>query len=248
MFKNLSPKEIYTNLKNINYWEHIKSLVFILFLAFSFRSFVIEPYSIPSGSMRPSLLEGDYLFSYKFSYGFSRYSFPFGPNLFEGRVLKQEPQRGDVVIFRGTKDTRTYIKRLIGLPNDKIKLVNKVLYINGQKVARVYIGKYDDYTMCAADATACNMYRETLPNGTSYTILEANHDNSPEFTVTTKEYVVPYGHYFFMGDNRNNSIDSRFLEREVGIVPEENLIAKAKFLVFTFDLSKLVSGRFFQVL
>jgi len=233
-------------LKSINYYEYVKSFIFAIVLAVLFRSFLIEPYSIPSGSMHPTLLEGDYIFSTKYSYGYSRYSFPFGLNIFSDRLFKSQPERGDIIIFRGTRGGLTYIKRLIGLPGDKIQLINKVLYINGKAIPQVYKGTYDNYTMCAYEATACNMYMETLPNGVSYTILQANTDDKPEYTDTTMVYEVPPQHYFFMGDNRSNSIDSRFLKREIAYVPEVNLIARPKYLVLTTDFNRLAQGRFFK--
>lgn len=246
MIENLSLQAMFYKLKQTNYHEHAKSIFIAILLALLFRSFIVEPYRIPSGSMRPNLLEGDYLFASKFSYGYGRYSFPLAIVPFDGRIFKSEPARGDIIIFQGTKEDRIYIKRLIGLPGDKIQLINKSLYINGKALSREYKDKYEDYTMCTKKATMCEMYNETLPNGVSYTILQADYDENPEFTNTTKVYEVPLGHYFFMGDNRNNSIDSRFLQQEIGYVPEENLIAKAKYLVFTFDLSLLMQGRFFK--
>ncbi len=242
--------QYYTSLiGNIDYMEYFKSLCWAIVIAFTFRSLVIEPYHIPSSSMVPSLMVGDYLFASKYSLGYSRYSFPFGLPLFKGRIFKGEPKRGDIIIFESpTPSNYPLIKRLIGLPGDKIQLINRIIYINGQPVSREHKGKYDDPHVCEERAEQCDMYTETLPNGVSYNILQADLDEKPEFTNTTSVYQVPEGHYFFMGDNRNNSRDSRFL-KEVGYVPAENLIARADLLVWSRDFSfvkfitSLESGR-----
>lgn len=251
-YLTMSLKETIAGFKNIDYADYIKSIMVAVLLAMLFRSVVVEPYSIPTGSMHPQLLEGDYLFATKFSYGYGKYSFFFGNNLinFNGRIMDGKPERGDIVIFRGTKDSRDYIKRLIGLPGDKIQLISKVLYINGNPVPRLHKQDHDDLSTCNNHARSCKEFTETLPNGVTYSILQADVDgiSKNSHTDTTIVYKVPEGHYFFMGDNRDNSIDSRFLDGSIAFVPQENIIAKAKFLVFTTDISNLLKGRLFKII
>jgi signal peptidase I len=231
----------YTSLfTRINYKEYIISLCWAILIAFTFRSLVIEPYRIPSSSMVPTLLVGDYLFASKYAYGYSRYSFPFGLPLFTGRVFEDgnEPKRGDIIIFKSTTTSENLIKRLVGLPGDKIQLINKVIHINGTPVPRELNPAHFDLQICEDKIAPCEVYTETLPNGVSYNILQSGRDDKPEYTNTTTIYEVPEGHYFFMGDNRNNSRDSRFLA-DLGYVPAENLIARADVLVWSRDFSLL---------
>ncbi|HEY9057889.1 MAG TPA: signal peptidase I [Aurantimonas sp.] len=211
--------------------ETVKVIVQALLLALVIRTFLFQPFSIPSGSMMPTLLVGDYLFVSKWSYGFSKYSIPFSPPLFEGRLLGSDPDRGDVVVFRkpGEEDT-DYIKRLIGLPGDRIQVRDGVLSINGKPVQREAVGEF-----VADDGTTVPQYRETLPNGASYLTLDLSPSSAGD---NTREFVVPDGHYFMMGDNRDNSLDSRF---DVGYVPFENLVGKAQVIFFSIqdDVSPL---------
>ncbi len=211
--------------------ETVKVVVQALLLALIIRTFLFQPFSIPSGSMMPTLLVGDYLFVSKWSYGFSKYSIPFSPPLFEGRLLGSAPDRGDVVVFRKPHEEETdYIKRLIGLPGDRIQVRDGVLSINGKPVPREAVGEF-----VADDGTTVPQYRETLPNGVSYLTLDLSPSSAGD---NTREFVVPDGHYFMMGDNRDNSLDSRF---DVGYVPFENLVGKAQVIFFSVqdDVSPL---------
>ena len=204
--------------------ETIRIVIHALIIALVIRTFLFQPFSIPSGSMKSTLLIGDYLFVSKYSYGYSRFSFPFGPPLFSGRVLASVPERGDVVVFKLPRDNSTdYIKRVIGLPGDKIQVIGGIVHINGQPVKRERIGDYSETDGNGGEVTVPR-YRETLPNGKTYTVLDLV-DNG--YADNTQEYVVPADHFFMMGDNRDNSTDSRFLNM-VGYVPFENLVGKAQ--------------------
>jgi signal peptidase I len=196
-------------------------------IALVFRTFLFQPFNIPSGSMKETLLVGDYLFVSKFSYGFTRYSFPLSPPWFSGRVWASAPQRGDIVVFRlPTDDSLDYIKRVIGLPGDRIQMINGALYINEQPVQRERI---EDLVENDGPATRTRRFRETLPNGVSYTTLNLI-GNGPY--SNTGVYQVPPEHYFMMGDNRDNSADSRVLS-QVGYVPFANLIGRAQVIFFS---------------
>jgi signal peptidase I len=211
--------------------DTIRVIIHALILALIVRIFLFQPFNIPSGSMIPTLLIGDYLFVSKYSYGYSRYSFPFGLNLFSGRVWAGEPKRGDVVVFKLPRDNETdYIKRLIGLPGDEIQMIDGVLHINGQAVPKE---KIDDYVVTDPSGRERQLarYRETLPNGVSYPVLDFVQSS---FGDNTEVYKVPENHFFMMGDNRDNSTDSRFLS-EVGFVPFENLVGKAQIIFFSID-------------
>ncbi len=229
--------------------ENIKTLVYAGLIAVAVRTVAFEPFNIPSGSMIPTLLVGDYLFVSKYSYGYSRFSLPFSPPLFNGRIFESLPQRGDVAVFKYPRDNSTdYIKRIVGLPGDKVQMRQGVLHINGQPCPRVPLGMYE-----AKDAgirMALTRYTETLPGsdgkpGIKHDILKATDgvdvarrpgfDPNREFDPNnTPEYVVPAGHVFAMGDNRDNSADSRFMN-SVGFVPIENLVGRAEFLFFSID-------------
>ncbi len=211
--------------------ELVKTFVFAILLAMIFRSFVFEPFHIPSGSMRSTLLEGDYLFVSKFSYGYSRYSFPLGLPIFGGRVLDTKPERGDVIVFRHPKNPRIdYIKRLVAFPGEAVRVRDGILYINAKPVPRVRIDDYEgDSPGEDGVYRRVAQYIETLPNGRSYRVLDQTKFGEVDFTG---EYTVPEGHYFFMGDNRDNSIDSRYVS-QVGFVPEEHLIGRAEIILFS---------------
>lgn len=219
--------------------EMIETIIVVaqaLLIALVVRSFLFQPFNIPSGSMIPTLLVGDYLFVSKYSYGFSKHSFPFSPDLFEGRILAKEPERGDVVVFKLPRDNSTdYIKRVIGLPGDHIRMVNGHLYINGVPVKKELIGK-KDVAAGAGYRDRATLYRETLPNGVSYVAQELDVFGNM-LGRNTPDFEVPAGHYFMMGDNRDNSLDSRVSAKEggLGFVPFENLEGKATILFFSIE-------------
>lgn len=207
--------------------ETVSVIVQALLLALVIRTFFFQPFSIPSGSMRPTLLEGDYLFVTKWAYGYSRYSFPLSPPLFSGRIWAGQPERGDVVVFKFPPNpSLDYIKRVVGLPGDRIQMRDGVLHINGEPVRRELIGQIDDPDITEMSRPV-DVYRETLPNGVSYETLDLSPNSVGD---NTREFVVPEGHYFMMGDNRDNSTDSRFT---VGFVPEENLVGRANIIFFS---------------
>ncbi|MET3589469.1 signal peptidase I [Bartonella silvatica] len=207
--------------------ELILVLIQALFLAALIRTLFFQPFSIPSGSMRPTLLVGDYLFVSKYAYGYSHFSIPFSPPIFSGRIFASQPQRGDVVVFRLPSDPNIdYIKRVVGLPGDRIQVRQSVLYINDVAVSRQFMGKVNDPDITEVH-NPVSVYRETMPNGVSYDTLDLAF--IPEVD-DTKVFEVPAGHYFMMGDNRDNSDDSRL---DVGYVPEENLIGRASVIFFS---------------
>ncbi|AGA64683.1 Signal peptidase I [Liberibacter crescens BT-1] len=209
------------------FFENIKVILQALILATVIRTVFYQPFTIPSGSMMPTLLVGDYIFVSKFSYGYSKYSLPFSPNLFKGRIFSRAPHRGDIVVFRLPSNPKIdYIKRLVGLPGDSIQVKEGILYINKQAIPRNPDGLFSsDYKL--NPGFNIPVFREKLENSVSYDILD-QYPSSPG--NNTQEFIVPAGHYFMMGDNRDNSLDSRF---DVGYVPEENLIGRADIIFFS---------------
>ncbi len=210
--------------------ENLKTIVYAGLIAIGIRTFAYEPFNIPSGSMIPTLLIGDYLFVSKYSYGYSRYSFPFSPPLFSGRIFGSLPKRGDVAVFKLPRDTSVdYIKRIIGLPGDTIQVTAGQLYINGREVPRQPAGEFT--ATGEGPDMVLRRYIETLPDGVKHYILKASDEG---FQNNTPEYHVPPGYVFAMGDNRDNSQDSRFMDA-VGFVPLENLVGRADFIFLSID-------------
>jgi len=220
----------------ITIFDHAKFIVIVVLVAIVFRSFVVLPYRIDSGSMMATLLVDDYYYVSKFSYGYSRYSTPIEIIPVSGRLFGSEPDRGDVAVFKLPTDNHTdYIKRVIGLPGDTVQVHAGILILNGVPVPRE---RAEDFSYINEDGEVLLIpqYRETLPNGVTYLTLDYMDRSDGDFT---QEYVVPEGHYFMMGDNRDNSQDSRFLE-EVGYVPYENLVGKASIRFFSTDGSAAI--------
>ncbi|TXH38345.1 MAG: signal peptidase I [Rhodospirillaceae bacterium] len=233
-------------------WDFVKTVIWAGVIAILIRTFLYEPFNIPSGSMIPTLLIGDYLFVSKTSFGYSKYSFPLSIVPFEGRIWDGDPKRGDVIVFRPPGEVENdFIKRLIGLPGDRVQVRNGILYINGEQVKRERIEDYVDPD--DPNAMPVPQYIETLPGGVSHRIIESSGDSGS--LDNTPIYVVPADHYFMMGDNRDGSNDSRMLTRAassfaptdeiteknadllgtVGFVPKENLIGPAKILFFSWS-------------
>ncbi len=191
------------------------------------RACAFQPFSLPSGSMEPSLLIGDYFFADKSAYGYSHYSLPFSPHLFSGRIFAAQPRPGDLVVFRGPRnDSVDYVKRIVGLPGDRIQMKDGALYINGAAIRRERIADFADFdSSLDGRAVRIKRWRETLPNGASYDTLEQGRMN-------TREFLVPPESYFVLGDNRDNSLDSRF-PGEFGYVPAENLVGRVALIFFS---------------
>ncbi|MDP1738746.1 MAG: signal peptidase I [Caulobacter sp.] len=213
--------------------EIVKTVVYALLIALVLRVFLFQPFTIPSASMEPNLLKGDYIIVSKFSYGYSKHSIPFSPGLFSGRLFARTPNRGDIIVFKLPSDNRTdYIKRLIGLPGDRVQVKAGVVYVNGKVITRLSEGAGDPGT-CWNGSTV-QRFRETNMVGKSYT----TYDCGPRGDVDdTGVYIVPEGHYFFMGDNRDNSLDSRVAPESsgVGFVPAENLVGKAQIILLSWN-------------
>ncbi|EDP66199.1 Signal peptidase I [alpha proteobacterium BAL199] len=214
--------------KSGGFGEMIRTILIAVGIALFIRTFAYEPFNIPSGSMIPTLLVGDYLFVSKMSYGYSRHSLPLSLPLIPGRILFSEPERGDVVVFKLPTDNKTdYIKRIVGLPGDTIQVRDGILHINGDAVARRQIENFRDEDRYGRPADV-KQYIETLPNGREHPILEIGDDLPND---NTGVYRVPEGHYFAMGDNRDNSVDSRFAK--VGFIPRDNLVGRAEVIFYS---------------
>ncbi len=211
--------------------ETIRVIFHALVIALVIRTFLFQPFNIPSGSMKATLLVGDYLFVSKYSYGYSQFSIPLVPplSLFSGRIPGGFlPARGDVVVFRLPRDTSTdYIKRVIGLPGDTIQMIDGCVSINGVPVKHERATDFIETEEGTRDAPI-KRWKDTLPNGVSFYTLDLV-DNG--FADNTPVYTVPPGHYFMMGDNRDNSTDSRF--SQVGMVPLENIVGRAQIIFFS---------------
>ena len=213
--------------------DNIKTLLYALLIALFIRSFFFQPFYIPSSSMEPNLLIGDRLFVSKYSYGYSQHSFPFSPKIFTGRILEKTPKRGDIVVFKTPADNRTdYIKRLIGLPGDKVQIINKDLYLNGIKIEKKQVETSLNIN-CGGEILKVDVYEETLPNGTKYLAVYRKDGTM----INSDVFIVPNDHYFFLGDNRDCSKDSRFLS-SVGYVNFNNLVGKAQIIFFSSNKKK----------
>ena len=213
--------------------EIVKTVAYALLIALFLRVLFFQPFTIPSASMEPTLLEGDYIIVSKFSYGYSRHSIPFSPPLFKGRIMERSPERGDIIVFKLPRDGRTdYIKRLIGLPGDRVQMRQGRLWINGKEVVDkelppVMIDSGYGFTRNV------QRFQETLPGGRTFITYDFGPDGDVDNTPT---FVVPEGHFFFMGDNRDNSLDSRVpAEIGVGFVPAENLVGKAQIILLSWN-------------
>ncbi len=212
-------------------FELLRTILVAGLIAIGFRSFLFEPFNIPSGSMMPTLLVGDYLFVSKYSYGYSRYSFPLGLIAFDGRIAESQPERGDIAVFRQPNKTSvTFIKRIVGLPGDQIQVKGGILHINGKAVDRQQVG--EGTATDGVSVMSFSVFQETLPGGRTHLIQEMSDQGSLDDTVM---FTVLPGHYFMMGDNRDNSRDSR--TSSVGMVPAQNLIGKAQHLFYSHNNS-----------
>ena len=208
--------------------ETLRTVFWALVIAAVLRTLLYQPFTIPSESMRPQLLVGDYLIASKYTYGYSHYSLPFGPPLFKGRIFARQPKRGDIVVFKWPRDNKTdYIKRLIGLPGDTVQVRRGQVILNGKPVKQEFVGEESIQEHRGGTAVVTRI-RETLPNGHSY----ITYNMTDNFRYDdTPVYRVPPGHYFMMGDNRDNSLDSR----DWGFVPAVNLIGRGEMILVSVD-------------
>ena len=220
--------------------DNFKTLFIALVIAVIIRSLLFHPFYIPSSSMEPTLLVGDRIFASKFSYGYSKHSFPFSPPLFKNRIFYSKPDYGDLIIFKTPSDNRTdYIKRLIGLPGDEIQFKNGNLYINNVLINKTKLNNKYEIRCGGFDYQEVNAFEEILPNGKSYIAVY----NKKGTMQNSDKYIVPKKHYFFLGDNRDCSKDSRFLAT-VGFVHKDNLVGKAQFIFFSTNIRQ---GSVFEI-
>jgi len=213
--------------------EMLKTVGAALLIALVLRIFLFQPFTIPSASMEPNLLEGDYIIVSKYSYGYSHHSIPFSPPIFSGRIFEQAPKRGDIIVFKLPRDSHTdYIKRLIGMPGDRVQVRDGIVYINDKPLVRTREGEVV-LDMGGGFGQPATRYQETNPEGRQY----VTYDFGPMGDVdNTGVYVVPQGQYFMMGDNRDNSLDSRYPEEVgVGFVPAENLVGRAQIILLSWN-------------
>ena len=223
--------------KKNSFFGNLKSIFIAIFIALLIRSFIFEPFNIPSGSMKPNLLVGDFIFVSKYSYGFSKHSLPFSIPLIPGKIFSDTPERGDVVVFKTPENNRTdYIKRVIGLPGDKIEIKNGIIFINGSEILRKKLNDFID-TDNKTSNKRVRMYNEYFFNK-EINILDITDNGIAD---NTQLFNVPENHFFVMGDNRDNSQDSRFIST-VGFIPYENLVGKAQFIFFSLE-----NARFLQI-
>ena len=223
--------------KKNSFFGNLKSIFITIFIALLIRSFIFEPFNIPSGSMKPNLLVGDFIFVSKYSYGFSKHSLPFSIPLIPGKIFSNTPERGDVVVFKTPENNRTdYIKRVIGLPGDKIEIKNGIIFINGSEILRKKLNDFID-TDNKTSNKRVRMYNEYFFNK-EINILDITDNGIAD---NTQLFNVPENHFFVMGDNRDNSQDSRFIST-VGFIPYENLVGKAQFIFFSLE-----NARFLQI-
>ncbi len=223
--------------KKNSFIGNLKSIFIAIFIALLIRSFIFEPFNIPSGSMKPNLLVGDFIFVSKYSYGFSKHSLPFSIPLIPGKIFSNTPERGDVVVFKTPENNRTdYIKRVIGLPGDKIEIKNGIIFINGSEILRKKLNDFID-TDNKTSNKRVRMYNEYFFNK-EINILDITDNGIAD---NTQLFNVPENHFFVMGDNRDNSQDSRFIST-VGFIPYENLVGKAQFIFFSLE-----NARFLQI-
>ena len=209
--------------------DNIKTLFYALVIAIIIRSLFFQPFYIPSSSMEPTLLVGDRIFVSKYTYGYSKHSFPFSPNIYNNRIFPNKPKRGDLVVFKTPADNRTdYIKRLIGVPGDKIQFIDGDLFINNNQIPKSILSKSD--VIYCGKTVDVNTFEEKLPNGKKYNTVYFKNYSFQNSDI----FVVPNKHYFFLGDNRDCSKDSRYLT-SVGYVHEDNLVGRAKFIFFSSD-------------
>ena len=213
--------------------ENLKTLLYAIIIAVIIRSLFVQPFYIPSSSMEPNLLIGDRIFVTKYSYGYSKHSFPFSPPIINNRIFYKEPRRGDLIVFKTPADNRTdYIKRLIGMPGDQIQFINGEIFLNNNRILKKPI-KTENKIRCGSNDYPTKSYQETLPNGVKYIAVY----KSVGTLLNTDKYIVPKNHFFFLGDNRDCSKDSRYLS-SVGYVKRINIVGKAKYIFFSNDTIK----------